>query len=506
MPLLIVLVSLLISSVLYPASISAADNISSPTLHSQPVIRWGNTSYHDSLGARDPWVIRDQGTYYLYYDCTEDLLNSSFENKLGTNGWETYEATITASSEQFFSGQQSLKLVTNPVTFAVPTAGVFTGNYYFDGIADTTHLATPTGLEVTANTEYIASVYVQAPHSAKVGLVVVEYKDDPGLWTNHIDPVVIRQDVSGSDSWQRLWVKFTTQSITKAVTLSFVADGNTISYWDAVQLERVTDGRSTPTDFPVSMNFNRNLEDTIGWRACVATSADGVNFQKRGPVEVTGTKGAWENFEKPGWVGSSFIYLNMFSFNGYWYANTWESGYQLLPGNPYGYDPATSTRREYYGNRRAFYPVGPARSGLVRATTPLGPFERLSATGPITNPLVIPISDVNSCAQQTRNTSSVWGCEYIAASGVPIQINDEWVLFLSGETTYRKDDFDWNGGKSPLCGANGISSGLATSSNPLGPWISSYTSRLFSPAETCSFSSQYGYPMVPEGPDRKSVV
>ncbi|MDP3994621.1 MAG: hypothetical protein Q8P91_02225 [bacterium] len=80
---------LIISAGILAAKNALADspkNLDQPAIYPQRIISWGNSGYHDSLGARDPYAVKDNGTYYLYYDCIEDLLNPSFESKLGTNG------------------------------------------------------------------------------------------------------------------------------------------------------------------------------------------------------------------------------------------------------------------------------------------------------------------------------------------------------------------------------------------------------------------------------------
>lgn len=467
------------------------DSISKPEIYPSPVIRWGNSSYHDSLGARDPWAVKDGGTTYLYFDCIEDLLNPSFESNPGVNGWDTYEANISSSVDRAMFGQQSLKMITNDVAFSVPTAGAFTGNYYYQNIKDDAHLAVPTGLEVIPNTTYLASVYVWANVGDRVGLVTIEYKDDPGFWNNRFEPYH-RQDITGNGQWQRLIVKITTSANTKAITLSFVADGRTTSYWDGVQLERVENNQNSPTDFPSEMNFNKSLEDTAGWRSCVATSTDGISFQKRGLVEIQGIKENWQDNVKPGWVGIDSNYLNVFPFQGKWYAYTWVAGYPVVPGNISFQDSGqTDIRRIGYADRRGFLPIGlPIRSAILEADSPLGPFRRVSRGGPVVSPL-----NEQQCSSDVRNNNLPWGCEYIATSGTPHQIEGQWVLFLSGNTLHQKGVASpWGSWLSSSCQGDMINSGLATSNSPLGPWTPSSLNPLFSAQDVCKNA------LVPEGP------
>lgn len=425
------------------------------------------------------------------------MLNPSFESDLGTNGWDTFEANLSASTDRAMFGQQSLKMTTNNVSFPVPMAGAFTGNYYYQNIKDDAHLAVPTGLEVIPNTTYLVSAYVWAKPGDRVGLVPIEYKDDPGVWTNHFEPYP-RQDITGNGQWQRLSVRFTTSANTKAITISLVAAGNTTSYWDGVQLERVTDNQSNPTDFPSGINFNKSLEDTAGWRSCVATSSDGISFQKRGPVEIQGAKESWQDNVKAGWVGTDSNYLNVFPFQGKWYAYSWVSGYPVSPGNLMFTDSGqTGVRRVGYADRRGFVPNGSSRSALLEADSPLGPFRRFSRDGPIVSPV-----NEQQCSADTRNGNLPWGCEYLASTGVPQQINGQWVLFLSGQTYHQKGvPSPWGSWLSSSCQGDMINSGMATSNSPLGPWTSN-ANPLFSGSDLCKNA------LVPEGPiyyfDRQS--
>src|SRR3989344_3531251 len=449
------------------------DGINLIHAYQQPVIKWGQTSFHDSLGARDPWVIKDKNTFYLYYDCIEGLLNPSFESQMGTNGWDTWRATVTSSNEKSIFGSRSLKMVTD----GTAAAGTFTGKYYYDNTKDLSHLASPTGLEVFPETEYIASAYFWASPGMVMGIVVQQYTGDPGDYNNNIikdasgQPILFKQTLEGINSWQRIFVKFKVLPKSTAITLSFAANDAkpTTSYWDGVQLERVDTGVSSPSSFPANINFDRKLEDTIGWRSCVATSTDGIHFNKRGPLEVIGEKGAWEKFEKPGWVGSSFIYANVFKNQNRWYAYTWEAG-----------QPVNSNA--LYADLRLQLPAGnsgsPARSGLAVADSPLGPFTRISLNGPVVVPRDPP-SDAQSCNQQTRTSSTPWGCDYLTTIGVPASINNQWVLFLAGQTFKTKDNRGGSLGGESDSGVYAISPGYATASDPLGPWKVSTQSPIF---------------------------
>ncbi|MDP3994620.1 MAG: hypothetical protein Q8P91_02220 [bacterium] len=375
-------------------------------------------------------------------------------------------------------------------------AGGFTGNYYFQNNPTENNLAMPTGLEVTANTSYIASVYVWADGETLTKLWIKQYRDDPGYyrenWITTSDQI---KEIRGNGQWQRIFVKFKTLADATAITISLVADPQSTTFWDGVQLEKVSESLNQPTVFPESLNFNKPLEDTIGWKSCVATSGDGVNFDKKGPLEITGVRRSWEEMEKPGWVGSSFMYLNPFFYDGYWYAHTWVSGYPIVKGNPNVIDQGGPNRRFGYGDRRTFLPAGLARSGLARSKSLLGPFERVSQNDPVVLPEQLPANDLNSCEQTTRNENSSWGCEYLAVSGVPQLINNQWLLFLSGATSFQKGSLDWDGRKSPFCGSHGITSGVIKGDSQLGPWkTTTNNNRLFLPSEVCSTN------VVAEGP------
>jgi hypothetical protein len=450
---IIALIAILISTIYYlsPASpiggstnIVHADNIDNPQIHPQPVVRWGNSSYHDSLGARDPFVVKDQGTYYLYYDCTEDLLNPSFESNLGTNGWDTWNGTAVATTEKKLFGSQSLKLTNT----GAEGGGAYTGNYYFGAKTDA-NLAMFAGLEVTPNTPYIASVYVWANPGNTAQLIVQQYRDDPyGNYTqNVISDQTSKVTLTGNGAWQRLSAKFTTSATTTAVTLSLTPGISQTSYWDGVQLERVEGSQTTPTDFPANVWFNYSLPDVIGWKTCLATSTNGTNFRKHGMLYLGGARSDWETKEKPGWVGTSGIYMSPFFYQGYWYSYTWVAGYQLGTAL-YTLDQGSTNHRPWYGDRRAYLPNGnPTRSGLVRSPSLSGPWERVSQSGPLTSP----------------NPTTGWGQTYVSANGVPQLISNQWVLFLAGAPG---GTFNWRT----------ITPGLATGSTPLGPWtVTGYT-------------------------------
>ncbi|MBI4035993.1 hypothetical protein HY383_03510 [Candidatus Daviesbacteria bacterium] len=463
-----------------PASVlgAATDNIANPQIYSQPVIRWGNSSYHDLLGARDPFVVKDNGTYYLYYDCTENLLNPSFESNLGVNGWDTWHASVSSVSEKKLFGERSLKVETD----GTKGGGAYTGNYYYNNNHTEANLASPMGLLVTPNTTYIASAYFWADSNTEMGLIVKQYKSDPRNFAeNVIDSSTASVIKRGNNNWQRIYVKFTTDSNAKAVTISFATPTATrfTSFWDGVQLERVTDaGVSTPTDFPGSLDFNRNLEEVIGWKSCVATSSDGINFTKKGPLKVLGAKGEWEReSETAGFSGTSFMYANVFPYNGKWYAYTWEA-WHPVDGSVLYWDLATQLPN---GDGSSRYP---ARSGLSEANSPLGPFTRISQNSSV----VVP-ADLNYCQQQIRSCSGgnmIWGCDYITANGVPHQINGTWVLFLAGQTQYENGKWEGTGGHQGdgEAGCHAITSGYATSSSsPLGPWTPWSGNPLFTPID-----------------------
>ena len=439
-----------------PTAVSA-DNIDNPQIYSQPIIKWGNSSYHDSLGARDPYVVKDQGTYYLYFDCTEDLLNPSFESNLGTNGWDTWEGTAVSTNEKHLFGDRSLK-VTNLGTVG---GGAYTGNYYF-GDKIEANLAMPSGLEVTPNTTYIASAYVWAGQNSIPKFIIQQYKDDPLFYFQNLVLPTATHQVTGNNDWQRVFIKFTTTTNTSAITISLVSDLNQTSYWDGVQLERVEASVNNPSPFPTDQSYNYNLEDTVGWRSCLATSIDGTNFQKKGQIPIVGIRGDWETKEKPGWVGSSGMYLSPFFYQGFWYSYTWVAGYRLGTDS-YTQDQGSQYRRKWYGDRRAFLPNGnPSRSGLIRSTSLLGPFERVSQAGP----------------QVLPNLSTGWGQTYVTANGVPQRINNQWVLFLAGTPG---NIFNWRT----------ITPGLAIGDSPLGPWTVTDYSPLLPPDNNNE---------VPEGP------
>jgi len=432
-----------------------ADNIDNPQIHSEPIIKWGNTSYHDSLGARDPFVVKDQSTYYLYYDCQEDFLNPSFESNIGTNGWDTWHGTATATTEKNLFGAQSLK-----VTSTGADGGAYTGNYYF-GDHTEANLAMPTGLEVTPNTTYIASAYVWANQSNTAQVIVQQFRDDPygNYSVNLIASETKTTTIAGNGNWQRIFIKFTTTANTSAVTISLIPGFNQTSYWDGVQLERVEDSQTSPSDFP-STWLNYSLQDTIGWKTCLATSSDGLNFVKHGMIYLGGARSDWETKEKPGWVGTSGMYMSPFFYNGYWYSYTWVAGYQLGTAI-YTVDQGSQNHRAWYGDRRAFLPNGnPSRSSLVRSTALTGPWERVSQSGP----QILP--------------SSSWGQTYVTANGVPQYVNNQWVLFLAGAPG---STLNWRT----------ITPGLATGSTPLGPWTVTNYSPLLPPNDQN---------VVPEGP------
>ena len=467
---IILLISFLFLVQILTPAVIFAENIDSPTIYPSPIISWGNSSYHDSLGVRDPYVVKDQGTYYLYYDCTEDLLNPSFESNLGANGWDTWQATAVSTNEKHLFGNRSLK-VTNLGTTG---GGAYTGRYFFGEnfeVKDINDLATPEGLEVTSDTTYIASAWVWVAQNNTAQIIVQQYKDDPyGNWqVNRISDKTTSATIAGNNNWQRIFTKFTTAANATAITISFTSGLNQTTYWDGVQLERVEVSVNDPSAFPTDQNYNYDLEDTVGWRTCLATSTDGINFQKKGQISVVGTRGGWETKEKPGWVGISGNYMSPFYYQDYWYSYTWVAGYEL--GTDYNTkDPGEpNVRRKWYGDRRAFIPNGnPSRSGLVRSQSLLGPFEKVSPSGPQINPL-----DDN------------WGQVYVTANSTPQNIGGTWVLFLAGAPGTADD---WNNN---IRQWTTISPGLATGNSPLGPWtVTGYTPIL--PDDLEGF--------VPEGP------
>lgn len=448
----------------YESEVHAAieGNLNNPNIYPNPIISFGNTSFHDSLGVRDPYVIKNQNNYYLYYDCIEDFINPSFENNLTTNGWETWGASMESSNVRSYAGQRSL-LVANDGT---ENGGAFTGKYYYENIRDSSHIAMPSGLEVVPNKYYVVSGYFWAESGVGATLMVKQYRNDPGYynenWISSADSI-IRQ--TGNGNWQRIYVNLLTLPETRAITISLIPDENKINYWDAIQMEQVEDISKAPSSFPSSNNFNLKLENSIGWRPCVATSNDGINYIKRGIVEIIGDQGVWEingingssPLTGPGFVGPTVMYLSPFYHNGYWYSYTWQA-----PGQPIG----TITDGQYqmpgYNVMRQQLPTAnPTRSGLVRATNPLGPFERISQSGPMISP----------------NTGTQWGEQYIAASGEPRFINNIWTLFLSGQEL----NYNWRG----------ITPGIAVSNSRLGPWQTTDYSPILPPDNDN---------IVPEGP------
>ncbi len=470
-----------------------AENIDNPQIRPEPVIKWGNSSYHDSLGARDPWVLKDNGTIYLYYDCIEDLYNPSFETNMGTNGWETYEANISSSSERALFGQKSLRINANPVV----SASAYTGDYYYSNIKNPANLAAPAGLEVTPNTYFIASAYFWGDANTTMDIIVQQYRNDPmfNYWGNLIQNANAISTIQGNNNWQRIFVKFQTRPETRAITISL---GNhnavtTTSFWDGIQLERIGDTQNDPSDFPQDVNFDKSIENTAGWKTCVATSTDGINFQKKGLVEIQGTVENWQNFIKPGYVGSDSNQLYIFPYQNKWYAYSWVNGYLVNPNNPNVLDRGqNSVRRFGYEDRRIFFPGGgSARSGLLVSDSPLGPFQRIPSGGPLTHP-----TNEQQCQTGSQiGINKPWGCDYTAASGVPNQIDNHWVLFLSGMGGINASS-TYNGMYNGVCRGDGINAGLAISDNPFGPWTAADFNPLFPANEVC----QEHYALIPEGP------
>lgn len=429
--------------------------ISNVTMEKSAMILWGDSAYHDSLGARDPYMVKSGSEYYLFYDCIEDLINPSFESNLGTNGWDIYQATISSTDAKYKFGSRSLKVVTNNVS----DAGAYTGNYYYDFLKTgrvNANLAVPSGLEVTPNTTYVASAYVWAESGKKVKLIVQQYKDDPSFyWQNLIGSATKAKELSGNNSWQHIYVSFTSDTNARAITISLVGAPLTTSYWDGIRLKRLNTGEDpSSVTFPSdpafnTKNYNRVFEDLVGWKPCVAKSSNGSDFSKQGLVEITGTKQEWEKKEKIGYVGSSVTYLNPFYYNGYWYSYTWVAGYEVKSGNRFLMDPGlTDTRRFGYGDRRSFVPNGePTRSGLVRASSITGPYTRIAVTPPL----------LPSRVESPCTSTSLWGCDYLAASGAPFKISNKWLMFTSGLKDW---DESWKT----------ISSGLSVSSSPTSGW------------------------------------
>ncbi len=464
---------------------SQAASFPNATIHPQPVIRWGNTSYHDGVGARDPWVIRDGSTYYLYYDCTENLYNPSFESNLGTNGWDVWHATVSSSTEQKLFGDRSLKVVTDGTAHA----GTYTGTYYYQNNPIPANAASGVGMAVFPGETYIASAYIWADSNTTMDFVVQQFKNNPGHFgENRLgDNYNFKQTIKGNNTWQRVSVKFTADIRTAAITISLASTNaqTTTSFWDGVQLERVTSSTNSTSDFPGNQEyFNRPIEELTGWRSCVATSTDGINFDKKGPVKVTGAKGDWENVERPGWTGTSFVYANVFPYQGKWYAYYWKGG------GPRNFKDDS----EAYLGLTLHLPAGltishPDRSGLAVADSPLGPFRRISQN----NPVVDVVDPQGLCEGDIRPKEAaqgkVWGCEYLTANSVPQFIDNKWVLFLAGQTHYQKNTWVNSIGVKPgsqNCMVYGITAGIATSNSPLGPWTPSDINPIFNPAESCS--------------------
>lgn len=395
--------------------------MSAATIHPNPVLSWGNTSYHDSLGIRDPYVVRDGSNYNLFFDCTEDLLNPSFEPNWGTNGWNAWGATIDSTTADRKFGERSLRVVTqNQVD-----AGAYTGDYLYPESGN--ELAMPGGLEVVGNTHYVASVFVKAAPGVTATLLVMQYTDDPYFFGANLMGTTttapsVRVSVVGNNDWQRLVIPFMTEATARVVTISLIGSPNSTTYWDGVQLERTTANVALPFPESVQEAFNDELKDTIGWKTCYATSVDGINFTKKGRVRIEGTRNSWEDFEKPGWVGASGIYISPFYYNGQWYSYTWVAGYPVEAGNQFIVDQGEADRRRFgYGDRRGFLPNGnPTRSSLVISSQSTGPYQRVAMDKPPIRPA--------GCGASVND----WGCSYLTANGVPIGVGNTYVEFLSG--------------------------------------------------------------------------
>src|SRR3989344_5073365 len=471
--------AVVVSSFVVQKVFAADEFISIPQIQSSPVIRWGNSSFHDLLGARDPFVVKDEGNYYLYYDCTENLLNPSFESNLGINGWETWHATIASTDEKTLFGQRSLKVEN---TGANEKEGAFTGRYFYNNDRTDANIAQPAGMLITPDTTYVASAYFWAPSGTPVTLIVNQYRDNPSNWNNVISSAAQSSTLEGNGGWQRISVRVTAVVGAEAMVLSLTNTraAPSISYWDGIQVERVVDNSNYPTDFPSGSDFdhkfNKPLEQVLGWKSCVATSSDGVSFQKRGLLDFEGERGAWEmDSENPGFIGTSFMYANVFKYNNKWYAYTWEAG---RPEN----------LNDLYWERALQLPNGngtdeyPASSGLSVADGPLGPFRRMSQNAPVVSP-----TNLSYCTNQYRRCGDpiVWGCDYMTANGVPQQIGNQWVLFLGGQTQFQRGVWEGTGGHygDGEDGCHAITSGYATSSTPLGPWIPWNGNPLFMPTE-----------------------
>ena len=140
------------------------------------------------------------------------------------------------------------------VTEAVSYTGAFTDDYYYDLNNKGDSLAMPGGLEVMPETNYVASAYVKALPGTRLAILIQEFRDDPEFFSqNKLNPASIissywdnqnkwyKSEIVANSNWQRVWVPFQTQTETRAVTISLVSVENkiTISYWDAVQLEKV---------------------------------------------------------------------------------------------------------------------------------------------------------------------------------------------------------------------------------------------------------------------------
>ncbi|MBP8591335.1 hypothetical protein KBI33_02575 [Candidatus Shapirobacteria bacterium] len=454
--------------------LAAQEILPKPSVYPTPIIFYGDSNYHDSLGARNPYALFDNNTYYLYYDCIEDLINSSFESNLLANGWGGWNASVSSTTEKALFGIRSLKVVTN----GTEGAGAFSGDYFYNyvegGPNSQENLAIPRGLGVKNNERYFASAYFLADDNVKVKLLVQQYRDDPQFYfENKIinkDRMVVKE---GNGKWQQIWIDFIADANARDITISLVSDQKAIVYWDGVSLERKTkDEQIAPSPYVEKDFHNWLLEELIGWRTCVAISGDGVNFVKKGLIKSLGVKGAWENFERPGWVGSSFSYLNVFKYQQKWYAFVWEAGHpaNLDKGQP-------NKRRPGYRDLRAQLENGePLRSGFAKADSPLGPFTRLSQGGPVIDLPAESLAKCNDGKERTREYP--YGCDYLAPMGAPQFINNKWVVFLTGQTHRFRSLWEGTGGNG--CGnacsvdaKNGwfaINAGLALADSPLGPW------------------------------------